>query len=83
MNYIVPRGTARGRATVTITSANLSLRIADVDLPVEYAGAQNEFPGLDQVNVRLPGSLPRHTDPLFMQLSVDGKLAAGGQIAFK
>jgi len=31
--------------------------LADQDLPVDYSGAQGQFSGLDQINVRLESSL--------------------------
>ena len=42
--------------------------------PVEilYAGPQNEYPGLDQVNLKLPATL---TGPIEIQLTVNGKPA--------
>jgi uncharacterized protein (TIGR03437 family) len=43
----------RGRSALDA----VKVRIGGVDAEVLYAGAQNEFPGLDQVNVRLPRSL--------------------------
>ncbi len=43
----------RGRGNPLNASAN----IGGVTLPVDYAGAQNEFVGLDQINIQLPPSL--------------------------
>jgi uncharacterized protein (TIGR03437 family) len=37
--------------------AKVSVKIGDVDAPVQYAGPQGEYAGMDQVNVRLPRSL--------------------------
>lgn len=37
--------------------ANVRVRIAGVDCPVEYAGSQLIFAGVDQINARLPRSL--------------------------
>jgi uncharacterized protein (TIGR03437 family) len=31
-------------------------QIGGVSLPVAYAGPQNQYPGLDQANINLPGS---------------------------
>ncbi len=39
------------------TAGALTVRIADQTLAPAYAGAQNEFAGLDQVNVELPRTL--------------------------
>jgi uncharacterized protein (TIGR03437 family) len=61
--------------------ANVNVRIGGVDTPVEYAGAQGEFAGTDQVNVRLPRSLVgRGTVPV--EVTVDGKLATISQTYF-
>lgn len=49
--YLSLYGTGiRGGRTVTVG-------IGGTQVPVTYAGAQGQFAGLDQVNVRLPGSL--------------------------
>jgi uncharacterized protein (TIGR03437 family) len=45
--------------------------IGSTDVPVRYAGPQSQFPGLDQVNVQLPGSL-RGQGEVDLNLSVDG-----------
>jgi uncharacterized protein (TIGR03437 family) len=37
--------------------ANVQVSINGVNVPVQYAGAQPSFPGLDQVNVSLPATL--------------------------
>jgi uncharacterized protein (TIGR03437 family) len=37
--------------------ANVTCTIGGVSAPVVSAGAQGQFPGLDQLNVQLPGSL--------------------------
>jgi uncharacterized protein (TIGR03437 family) len=44
----------------------------DLEAPVEYAGPQGEYAGLDQVNVRLSRSLAGRSGP---RLTVDGKSA--------
>jgi uncharacterized protein (TIGR03437 family) len=33
---------------------DVSVRIGDVEIPAEYAGRSPEFPGVDQINVRIP-----------------------------
>ena len=43
---------------------DVRVSVAGMDLPVEYAGAQNEFAGLDQLNVKLPKSLAGRSGPL-------------------
>src|SRR5262249_9232818 len=61
--------------------ANVSVRIGDVDAPVEYVGPQGEFAATDQINVRLPKSLAgRGVVPV--QVTVDGKLASNNQSYF-
>lgn len=39
--------------------------IGTFELPVDYAGAQGDYPGLDQVNVLLPGAGSRAVERLF------------------
>jgi uncharacterized protein (TIGR03437 family) len=43
----------RGRSNPLNASAN----VGGVNLPISYAGSQNEFVGLDQINILLPPSL--------------------------
>lgn len=50
--------------------ANVKVFVAGVPLQPNYAGAQPEFPGLDQLNVALPSSLPRGT--AMVQVMADG-----------
>jgi uncharacterized protein (TIGR03437 family) len=54
--------------------ATVSARIGGADAQVTFAGAQDQFVGLDQVNVRLPRSLTGRGD-------VDVALIADGQAA--
>jgi uncharacterized protein (TIGR03437 family) len=52
--YLVLYGTGiRNRSDLI----NVTCRINEQSLPVAYAGAQSEFPGLDQLDVLLPQSL--------------------------
>jgi len=47
-----------------------------IDVPVQYAGPQSQYPGLDQVNVLLPRFLPGTVwpeDRYNVQLIIDGK----------
>jgi uncharacterized protein (TIGR03437 family) len=37
--------------------ANVQVTVNGVSVPVQYAGAQPSFPGLDQVNISLPAAL--------------------------
>ena len=52
--------------------ANMTCTVGGVSVPVLYAGAQGEYPGLDQVNVELPGSL-RGLGEADLILTVDGQ----------
>jgi uncharacterized protein (TIGR03437 family) len=54
--------------------SSVTAQIGGVDVEVLYAGAQPDFVGLDQVNLRLPRSLILHTE-LGITLRVDGKVA--------
>ncbi len=51
--------------------ADVRVVIGGVAAEVHYAGAQPQYPGLDQVNVRLPGGLVGR-GPLELVLSVEG-----------
>lgn len=53
---------------------DVKLVIGGETLPVDYAGAQPTFAGLDQVNVRLPASL-RGRGEVSAVVSVDGRLS--------
>lgn len=57
----------RGRSNPLSASVN----IGGTTLPVEYAGAQNEFVGLDQINVLLPSSL-KGKGEVDVSLTIDG-----------
>jgi uncharacterized protein (TIGR03437 family) len=77
--YLVLFGTGiRGRRSLA------RVTIDGVEAPVEYAGPQGEFPGLDQVNVRLPRALSgRNWDLLELLLMVDGQRANEVYLAFQ
>ena len=69
--YLSLYGTGiRGASSI----ANLHVTIGGVPVPVEYAGPQRQFAGLDQVNLHLPPSLngKGETD---LVLTVDGVAA--------
>lgn len=53
---------------------NVKATVGGVDAPVEYAGQQGGFVGLDQVNIRLPRSLAGR-GVVDIALTVDGKTA--------
>ena len=56
--------------------------IGGVAAPVLYAGPQNGFKGLDQLNVRIPASL-KNRGEVDVVLSVDGQLANTVKIAVR
>ena len=60
----------RGRAA----SAPVTAAIGGTDAEVLYAGPQGAYPGLDQVNVKLPRALAGRGD-VDVLLNVDGKAA--------
>ena len=60
----------RGRSDL----AGVSLQVAGQNLPVQYAGAQPTYPGLDQVIVELPRTL-HGAGPVSATLRVDGRAA--------
>jgi len=53
--------------------ANISATFDGIDVPVQYAGRQPEFAGVDQLNLKLPKSLAGRSGPL--NLTVDGNAA--------
>ena len=55
--------------------------IGAVSAPAVYAGAQAKFPGLDQINVRLPSGLPSGT--VTLTISVDGAASNAVTIAIQ
>ncbi len=68
----------RGRSALSAVTAT----IGGVSAPVEYAGAQGDFAGLDQLNVRLPRALAGRGDMDVIVL-VDGKPANAVRINIK
>jgi uncharacterized protein (TIGR03437 family) len=67
----------RGRSDLSA----VSLEINGQRLPVQYAGAQPTYPGLDQVNVELPRAL-RGRGEMTVTLWVDGRAANPVALAF-
>jgi len=62
--------------------ANVIVALAGSALPVEYAGAQSEFPGLDQVSVRIP--FRRIGSGLAcLRIAVDGRAESVGCVSVK
>lgn len=60
----------RGRSSL----ANVTATIGGVNVQVLFAGAQGQFPGLDQVNVTLPSNTDLHGEKDLV-LTVDGQAA--------
>lgn len=67
--FLIPFGTGiRWRSSLSA----VSVKLGGVDAQATFAGALNEFVGLDQVNVRLPRSLIRRGE-VDVALIVDGQ----------
>ena len=65
--------------------ANLAatrVAFADVSVPVQYAGPQNQFPGLDQINVEIPRSLAGR-GTIAISVVVDGVSSNAVQLLFQ
>ena len=77
--YLVLYGT--GIRNVSALS-NVGIKIGTTTLPVVYAGSQNFFAGVDQVNVFLPRSLAG-SGLVDAVLTVDGKTANTVKLNFK
>ncbi len=56
------------------TLASVTATINGTNVEVIYAGPQNQYPGLDQINLRLPSSLAS-VGVVPLQITVDGKLS--------
>ncbi len=54
--------------------ANVKVKIGGIDAPVEYAGAQGFYAGLDQLNVRIPQGLSGKGE-VIVETSMEGKTA--------
>ena len=77
--YLVLFGTGiRYRSGLGLVSA----RIGGTDASVLYAGAQNDFAGLDQINVLLPRSLAGRGE-VDVVLAADGKTANTVRVSIK
>lgn len=70
--YLVLFGTGiRYRSTLS----SINAQIGGYDAQVVYAGAQGDFVGLDQLNLRIPAALASASGEFDVALSVDGKAA--------
>jgi uncharacterized protein (TIGR03437 family) len=56
--------------------------IPGIDVPVLYVGAQGQFPGLDQLNVRLPREL-KGRGWVVLKLTIDGQEAGDLSLQFR
>ena len=69
--YVTLYGTGfRNRSSL----ASVQVTVNGVSVPVQYAGAQPSFPGLDQVNISLPAALSG-TGVVNVVLTVDGQVS--------
>jgi uncharacterized protein (TIGR03437 family) len=68
----------RGRSSLT----NVTCKIGTTTVPVSYAGAQNGYVGLDQVNIVLPKSL-KGAGAVNVALTVEGQAANVVAISIK
>jgi len=68
----------RGRSAL----AAVSVKVGDVDAPVSYAGPQNDFAGLDQINAELPRGLIGRGD-VNVVLIVDNRTANAVTVTIK
>ena len=62
--------------------SNVQVNIANLNLPVSFAGAQPTISGLDQVNVSLPQSL-QGRGQVVVTVTVDGQATNMVQVAFQ
>jgi uncharacterized protein (TIGR03437 family) len=69
------RGHSAASNSVTVTAGGVSL-------PVSYAGAQPQYPGLDQIDALLPQSLAGKGD-MVIQVTVDGEMANTGHVTIQ
>jgi uncharacterized protein (TIGR03437 family) len=76
--YLVLYGTGIRGAAPT----NVSVQIGNVAAPVQYAGPQGSYPGLDQVNALLPSSL-QGRGQLVVTITVNGQATNMGELAFQ
>lgn len=77
--FLILFGTGvRGRSSL----AGVKATVGGVDVPVEYAGAQGTYAGLDQINLRLPRTLAGRGE-VSVTLTVDGKQANPVKVSFR
>jgi uncharacterized protein (TIGR03437 family) len=77
--YLVLYGSGmRNRSSLS----NVSCAIGNASLPVTYAGAQSQFPGLDQVVVPLAASL-KGSGTVSVAVTADGQTSNAISISFQ
>jgi uncharacterized protein (TIGR03437 family) len=77
--FLVLYGTGwRGRSAL----ANVTAKVGGVDVPVLYAGPQNDLAGLDQINLILPRTLKGRGE-VDVQLTIDGQALNVVRIALR
>ena len=77
--YLLLYGTAiRGRSEPLVATATAG----GVALAIEYAGAQNFFPGVDQLNILLAKSLQGKGE-VDLAVTINGKIANLVKVNFK
>ena len=79
VTYLLLYGTGIRHAS---SIAKVRVKIGNYDLLAQYAGPQNQFAGLDQVNVLLPASLAGR-GRLVVTVTVDGQATNMTQLTFK
>ncbi len=65
-----------------IRGTNFTVQVGGTNVPVQYAGPQGTYPGLDQVNAALPRSLAG-SGPVNVVLTADGVAANTVSLTFK
>jgi len=65
-----------------ITLSNVACMIGSLKLAVDYAGPQSNYPGLDQINVFLPGALAG-AGQVKVFLTVDGQVSNAVTLVFQ
>lgn len=78
--FLVLLGTGiRGRRSL----GSVEVTIDGIDAAVMYAGAQSEFAGVDQLNIRLPRSLDRSGELREARIVVEGRVANVLYLSFR
>lgn len=67
----------RGRSSLSLVSATIGGTVSDV----LFAGAQGDFVGLDQINIRIPRTVTR--DEIDVELQVEGTKSNKVKVRFK